>query len=54
MESTCVPSEGKNQTEAGSKAREVLAEVTLPGTDTRHMEGSMKNDNIKKPEIMWC
>lgn len=45
---------GRITTQAGSKAREVLAEVTLPGMDTRHMEGTMKGENIKKPEILWC
>lgn len=44
---------GRITTEAESKAREVVAEVTLAGMDTRPMEGSMKGDNIKKPEIMW-
>lgn len=44
---------GRITTEAESKAREVMAEVTLAGMDTRPMEGSMKGDNIKKPEIMW-
>ena len=39
---------GRTTTEAGNKAREVLDEVILPGTDRRYTEGGVKRGNIKK------
>ena len=44
---------GRTTTEAGNKAREVLAEVTLPGMNRRYIEGRLKGGNIKKPKVVW-
>jgi len=44
---------GRTTTEAGSKAREVLAEVASPGTDRRYTEGRRKGGKIKKLEVVW-
>lgn len=43
----------RNTTETGSKAREALAEIDLPGMGRMYMEERMKGDNIKKPKAVW-